>query len=159
MDTPQVNREILDNIQQHGWHVMLLQGDATGPAIAYSIGLYQHFGHAELVMTGLQLPVMHSLVNHLGEQVRQGRRYQAGERDQGLLKQGYCRFERVGIQHYYRHLGFARWFYRDQDDFPALQCLWPDAQGHFPDQAHFDPAYAERQWLLTDETPIDASVE
>jgi len=147
---PQVNAEILDNIQRHGWHVMLLQANEEGPAIAYTIGLYQHFAHPELVITGLKMPVMHSLLNYFAEQVQQGRCFRPGDVDTQVMKQGHCRFESVAIQYYYRHLGFARWFYRDEDDFPALQCLWPDGAGRFPDQPDFDPQYAQRQWLFTD---------
>ena len=53
----------------------------------------------------------------------------------------------VAHRHYPEHFGYARWFYKG-DDFPALQCLWPDKQGRFPSDADYSEPLRARQCLL-----------
>lgn len=49
------DQKLLDDVQGHGWHVIGVEADNEGPAFAYSIGLYQTFGHPEVVVFGLSI--------------------------------------------------------------------------------------------------------
>ena len=132
-------RKLVSDIEEVGWHVIMVSEDDKEPSFAYSIGLFRTFDHPEIVVFGLDLEVMHRIINLIGEEVRQGRRFADGQAASGILEGYDIRFLNVAGRHYLEHFGYAHWYYKG-DDFPALQCLWPDNQGRFP----MDADYAER---------------
>jgi hypothetical protein len=144
------DRKLLADVKRHGWHVIGVEEDEEGPSFAYSIGLYRSFGHPEVVVFGLPVKVMHQVVNAAGEKVRFGERF--GHLDEsGDILEGYdVAFRAMERRHYPDYLGYARRFYQG-DDFPALQCLWPDSQHRYPWHPGFTPALARRQPLLSDD--------
>ena len=125
----------------------MIPEDDEGPSFAYSIGLFRSFGHPEIIVFGLGLDLMHRMINLIGEEVRRGRRFADGESASGILEGYDVRFLHVAHRHYPEHFGYARWFYKG-DDFPALQCLWPDKQGRFPSDADYSEPLRARQCLL-----------
>jgi hypothetical protein len=124
-------RKLVSDIEQFGWHVIFVPEDGEGPAFAYSIGLFHKFNHPEIIVFGLDLNILHRIINVIGEELRQGRRFADGENASDILEDYEVRFVDVSRMHYGAYFGCARWFYKG-DDFPALQCLWPDRQGRFP---------------------------
>jgi hypothetical protein len=90
---------------------------------------------------------MHRMINLIGEEARQGHRFADGEATSAFLEGHDVRFKEVARRHYHEHVGYASWFYKG-DDFPALQCLWPDKQGRFPTESGFAEALRPRQPLL-----------
>lgn len=48
-----------------------------------------------------------------------------------------CQFRLVDKRYYGTLFGYASW-YHEGNDFPMLQCIWPDAAGNFPGQPDFD---------------------
>jgi hypothetical protein len=145
------DRKLLADFGRHGWHVVGVEEDEEGPGFAYSIGLYRSFGHPEVIVFGLPVRVMHRTINGVGEQVRSGERF--GHLDEaGDVLEGYnVAFRTVKRRHYADYLGYARWFYRG-DDFPALQCVWPDSAHRYPWHPEFDAALSRRQPVLSDDT-------
>jgi hypothetical protein len=93
--------------EQHGWFVNRIFEDATGPAFAYSFGLYEEFGHPEIIIFGLPLETMHHLINDIGNRVRDGHKYSAGDRDEGLLRGYSCLFGNVSPRQYPRTFAWA----------------------------------------------------
>lgn len=146
---PEEDRDtkLISDIEEVGWHVVMIPEDDDGPASAYSIGLFQTFGHPEIIIFGLDLGLMHQMINLIGEEVRQGRQFADGESASGILEGYDVRFLQVARRHYQEHFGYARWFYKG-DDFPALQCLWPDKHGRFPTDAVYPEPLRARQPLL-----------
>jgi Domain of unknown function (DUF4262) len=59
------------------------------------LGLCKEFGHPEIIIFGLAEETMHRLVNDVGEQVRNGVRYSAGDQTSDLLKGYTCVFGTV----------------------------------------------------------------
>ena len=53
-------------------------------------------------------------------------------------------------RHYREYLGYARWFYRG-DDFPALQCVWPDSGHRYPWHPDAGADFVRRQPVLSDD--------
>jgi hypothetical protein len=145
------DRKLLADVGRHGWHVIAVGEDEEGPGFAYTIGLHRSFGHPEVIVFGLPVPVLHRVVNAVGEQVRSGERF--GHLDEsGDVLDGYnVAFRAVERRHYPDYLGYARWFYHG-DDFPALQCVWPDSRHRYPWHPEFTAAFAQRQPLLSDDT-------
>jgi hypothetical protein len=53
-------------------------------------------------------------------------------------------------RHYRDYFGYARWFYHG-DDFPVLQCVWPDRQHRYPWHPACHESARQRQPVLWDE--------
>ncbi len=49
---------INSNVQQHGWHVVMVPEDEVGPGFAYTIGLAHTHGGPELAMFVLDIHAM-----------------------------------------------------------------------------------------------------
>jgi len=128
-------RQVYDDIQSHGWHVVLVQNNERTSGWAFSIGLHATFDHPEIVIFGLPKRIMHIIVNDIGEAVRNGQRFTPGQSSDAFLEGYECRFESVCTRWYRPFLGYAVWFY-DGVRFPVLQCVWPDKEQLWP----WDPA-------------------
>jgi Domain of unknown function (DUF4262) len=96
-------------------------GDETGTGFGYSIGLFKTFGHPEVIIIGLNLDLIHSIVNGIGADIRDGKSYQSGRFYSGLIENYDCYFAAVDFKYYHDYVGFARWFY-EGDNFQLLQC-------------------------------------
>jgi hypothetical protein len=59
------DKKLVSDIEQVGWHVVMIPEDDEGPSFAYSIGLFQTFGHPEIIICGLGLDLMHQMINIL----------------------------------------------------------------------------------------------
>ncbi|MBL9171887.1 MAG: DUF4262 domain-containing protein [Verrucomicrobiales bacterium] len=145
-----LERRVLHDVSTVGCHVIKVMGDESGPGFAYSVGLFHNFNHGEILIVGLDLHMMQSIINNLMADIRKGTRFQAGSRVAGILERFDCEFREVEVSYYRELFGCATWFYRGTD-FPAFQCVWPDMQGHFPWQPHFNaklrslqPTYGSR---------------
>jgi len=157
---PEIDARVTQDIARHGWHVVKVREDELGPAHAFSIGLHERHGHPEVVVTGPDLDVLHQLVNAVGEDVREGRRFEAEHAYEGIVSGLRCHFRAVHAANYPDFLGYAGRYYGGAG-FPALQCVWPDAAGRFP----WDPGFPEplrrqqpdlgRPWRAADR-PADA---
>jgi hypothetical protein len=144
------DRKLLADVEQHGWHVIGIEQDDEGPAFAYSIGLHHNFGHAEVIVFGLPIPVMHQVINAIGERVKSGMQIIHLDESCDFLEGYNVAFRTVERRHYPEYLGYARWFYRG-DDFPDLQCVWPDSRHRYPWNPEFNATLVSRQPLLCDD--------
>ena len=138
---------VRSDIETYGWHVAKIAGDDKAPPWAFTIGLEHSFEHPEVLVIGMELELLHGLLNQIGEQVKRGRRFQAGERPEGVLERHPPAFRLALPRWHGAFVGNAAWFYREQN-FRVLQCFWPDADGHLPWDEAFDPAWRGRQPLL-----------
>ena len=144
------DRKLLADVEQHGLHVIGVEADEEGPGFAYSIGLYQAFGHPEVILLGLPIRVMHPILNGIGEQVKSGKRFGHLDESGDALDGFNVCFRTVERRHYRDYFGYASWFYRG-DHFPALQCVWPDAYHRSPWHPAVSPDFVRRQPVLSDE--------
>jgi len=141
---PEIDPRVARDVAVHGWHVVKVMEDAAGPAHAFSIGLHEKHDHPEIVVVGPDLDVMHRLVNALGEDVRDGRRFRPGASYEGIVSGLGCHFRAVHPANYADFLGYAGWYYQGAA-FPALQCVWPDPDGRFPWDPGFPAPLARHQ--------------
>ncbi|HEX7858914.1 MAG TPA: DUF4262 domain-containing protein [Verrucomicrobiae bacterium] len=139
-------RKALKDVAESGCHVIKVMEDDSGPGFAYSIGLFHNFDHPEILVVGLDLHLMHVILNNLRDEIRSGERFRAKQRYADILEGFDCEFREVAISHYCELFGWAKWFYRGTE-FPALQCVWPDMKGHFPWEADFNTKLKRRQLL------------
>ena len=139
-------RKTQADVKEFGWHVILVPEDDQGPSFAYSVGLHKTFNHPEILVLGLEIKVMHQMINGIGDRVKEGTRFLSGQRYQDILSGYDCLFAEVEEKYYRDYFGQAAAFYRGHS-FQVLQCLWPDKHGLFPADADFPESLRPRQKL------------
>jgi Domain of unknown function (DUF4262) len=139
-------------------HVMKVLETPATPGWAYSVGLYRSFGHAEILVFGQDPDLMHFMINTIGEGVQAGKSFAVDETYGDLIDAYRCTLKPVRLKWYAAFMGFASWFY-EGDDYPVLQCFWPDFENHYPWDFNFDPQLTWAQPLLFHEEPITARVQ
>jgi hypothetical protein len=140
----EIELRVRADIERHGWHVVIVPPEDDAPGWAHSIGLAERFAHPELLVFGSEPRQLGALVNALGERVRRGRRFAAGDTAEDVLAGLPFAFRAVAPRWLPVFLGNAAWHYR-REDFPVLQGIWPDRHGRFPWQADCTPDVAGEQ--------------
>jgi hypothetical protein len=136
--------KFLQILEKSGWFVTKVGAGDGEPAFAYSIGFYENFHHPEIILFGLDLDVMHRLINDAGARIREGQKFEDGQKYGDLLPSYPCAFRRVNPAHYHGLLHYAIWYY-ESSHFPVLQLVWPDKDGLFPWDVGFDERFRNDQ--------------
>jgi|SRR6267142_2218461 len=145
-------QEFLRIIDEHGWHVMsvVMREGEEGIPWSYSTGIYYRFGHPEIIVFGETATLRLSMINAIGERVRDGERFEPGRGYAEIIGNFDCQFRPVDISHYKEYVGSSIWFYdRNPASFPLLQCFFPDMEGRFP----WEPGCA--QWAIDTQPLLD----
>jgi hypothetical protein len=140
-------KQVVSDVKQYGWHVILVMEEDNAPPFAYSVGLYHSFNHPEIIMFGLSLETMHTILNILGEQIQTGTTFIAGREYDNILENYRCAFRIVSGEWYPEYLGVACWFYKNVD-FPVIQCFWPSKLHRFPWDVEAEEQWRTRQPIL-----------
>ena len=134
--TDESEQKAIDDIREHGLHIIHVHDDSQGPGFAYSIGLFENYAHAEIIIIGLKMDLSHRLLNNMAFDIKEGKTFTAGEFHEGVLDDFFCYFGEVPRQHYREFVGWARWFY-EGDNFSLVQCVYPTVKGIFPWEKDF----------------------
>lgn len=141
------DQKLLDNVRQYGWHCMNVFGDDEHEPFSYTIGLFQTYGHPELLIYGLSEETSHAILCIAAEAAARGQPLNMNE-PTGELLEGYsCVFVPVPLKEYPEHVGFARWYY-EGDNFPIQQIVWPSKEGYFPWHANATDSFRAVQPVL-----------
>jgi hypothetical protein len=141
--------KLLANVKDPGWHVIGVMESEEGPAFVYTIGLYHNFRHPEIIALGLDVPILWQIVNVIGDKVKEGAKFEDKHEADGILEGYLVFFRRMEKRHYREYLGYARWFY-EGDEFPTLQCVWPDKSRRYPWHPEASEQFRQRQPFLYD---------
>jgi hypothetical protein len=150
-----VDQKVLDDVAEHGWHVVKIFEQEDAPGWAFSIGLFHNFRHPEIIVFGLDSDLMHSVINSIGDDARAGKRFVVDNHYPDLIEAYSCTFKNASKVWYPSFLGYAMWFYKGTD-FPVLQCTWPDKNSRYPWESGFNPNWVWAQPLLFYEEPESA---
>ena len=82
----EAKKAILENIENFGCHLAMIEPDNYLPGFAYTIGLYKRFKHPEIICFGLNNDVMNAMLNHACELIKQGISFEPNKPYQGFLK-------------------------------------------------------------------------
>ncbi len=127
------DQKLLTDITEFGWHVVKVMEEGENPRFAYSVGLYDSFGHPEIIMVGLKFDLLHLLINNIGEEIRNGKQYTPGKFYAEILDDFNCLMLKMEKKYYSDYMGYANWYYKRQNkDFPVLQCIYPTVKGIYP---------------------------
>jgi hypothetical protein len=149
-------KKIVDDVARVGWSVMtvapLADSDDPEEWFAYTIGLQKTFGWPEIICFGLATDAMVTILNNSVDEIR----------SRGLVPTPGMELTEVLNNHPARlvtndsipfnYLGFANWFaaHAGMSEPPAkLQLIWPDKNGHFPDDPQCVPEIRQLQ------TPVE----
>ena len=111
--------------------LVMPNSDAPQPW-AYSIGVHRTFGHPEIMIVGLDLNEAHVVINDVVKLIQAGETIETGRDYGNLLAEGWLvTFRSVEPQWYSAFFGRAIDFYGGSD-FPMLQAVWSDGEGHYP---------------------------
>jgi hypothetical protein len=127
---------LLADVADRGWHTVAYDPAEERPGHAFSVGLFHGFDHPEIAILGLPRDALVSTVDRLAARIAEGERFQHGDVAEGVAEGRLAAFRTIPPRLYPAWLGYALW-YHDGARFPALQCVWSDAEGHFP----WDPWY------------------
>lgn len=153
MDLDDDDRRTLGHIERVGWALICIEPDQEGPGFVYSVGMMHTLDHPEIIMFGLDIDLMASVINGMGEEIRAGRRFDEDGLYDGLLEGCACKCVAVDDRHFPEYFGYAGWHRRylgKIGTLRAIQCLWPGkVDGLFPDEDGCNEEVARRQPLLT----------
>ncbi len=138
--------EIVTNIKKYDCHVVMVIGDHL-PGFAYSIGLYESFGHPEIICFGMNLNLMGELINETANWIRKDRKIEEYLSYSDFLENVDVKFLPVKKSFYDDYLAFGINYYNG-DNFPVMQLVWPDKENKFPWEEDFYKKWKFSQPLL-----------
>lgn len=155
-----LDRRTIETVLEHGWQVITV-ADADGcshpdhadlaehdhgepgPAFAYTVGLGHRVGHPELLISGLDLGVMHHALNAVAQRVMRGRRLAPGDVLEDVLAGVPVALAQVADGALRDTVSWSGWFHRRKP--AALALVWPDKNGVFAWQPGAPAILDERQ--------------
>ena len=129
-ETP-CEKKAVQDVQEHGWHVIKVMGDDAAPGWAYTVGLLHSYDHPELILFGLPPDTAHALLNIAGRAVKAGKVFEPGVAYGDFTEGHEFVLKRTDPQWHQAIVGSAIWFYQ-RADFPLMQVFWPDREGAMP---------------------------
>lgn len=125
------HRTTLENIEKYGLSVQYVFDNEENFQFSYSIGLYQTYQHPEIIIIGLRQELMHTIINNLANDIKNGKRYDAYTWSSNVLDDFECYFIEVEKTKYDEYvLGDIRLY--GGNNFPLLQCIYPTTKGIYP---------------------------
>lgn len=152
-DLNRLERGILKNINKYGWHANGIPCEGSSPDWAYSVGLFAKYGQPELIIFGLEIATMHQMIARYAELLQAGKEYGDGVKIDGIIPDKPCVVHEVHLPWREPLLRSASWYYH-YEEYPVLQCFWPDRHGYFPWEDHCSKHSRKAQPLL-----FESSVE
>jgi hypothetical protein len=124
-------QKVIDDIAQYGWHCVNIMAEGENVEYSFTIGLFQSYGHPELIIFGLPSSVSHQVLAIAADAAKAGSPLDLTRPTDALLNNYSCCFVEVPFSEYRDHVGYARWYYQG-NNFPLYQIVWPSRSGLFP---------------------------
>ena len=124
----------LADIDEYGCHILHVLEDETGPRFSYSIGVEKTSQQPELIVTGLNRELAHSVINEYNDRIRNGESIEPDKMYSGFIGNFDVLFRPVLKKHYEEYFGWGRWLY-EGDEFRVYQLIWPSTNGVWPWEA------------------------
>jgi hypothetical protein len=147
------DKQLVDDVEKFGCHIINVQEANESVGWGYSVGVYETTRQPEIIVVGLKPDTAHSVLNDCARLLKAGARFEDGHRERDLLVKVECEFRQVEQRWLRQLMGYAVWFYGN-DEFPAVQCVYPDLNNRFPWEDDFDSTWRDRQALLFSNPPL-----
>ncbi|WP_353961782.1 DUF4262 domain-containing protein [Streptomyces uncialis] len=146
-DLNPIQRKIQSDLAGQGWSwIWVFDSDAEQPPFAYSVGFGCSFNHPEVIVVGLPEETSGRVLSSVSAVLAEGRAYGGGDESGEILEGLSVRFRVVPADLLLANLVQASVFY-GEGSFNALQVIWPDREGNFPDEESAPAWLSERQTL------------
>jgi hypothetical protein len=99
-------------------------------------------------MFGLSFETMYQILKNLVEEIKAGTRFETGKEYPEILEGYKVAISTVEKKWYREYLGQGLWFYAG-DDFPTIQCVWPDKHYRYPWHEGAEEWFKARQPILS----------
>ena len=152
------DRKLISDVAEYGCHIIHVSESSGIPGWSYTIGVFETLKQPELIVVGVNSDLGHFVLNESVRLMREGQEFRHGDRKNELLDQVECEFRRVEERWPSHVMNYTNWFYGG-DQFPVLQCVYPDLDGHFPWDPGFDATWRDRQALLFLRSEEETAVE
>lgn len=140
-------QKVIDDIATHGWHCIHITAEGALVSYSFTVGLFQSYGHPELIVFGLPQQVAHDILATAADAARSGSPIDLTEPTQALLTDACCEFVAVPATAYREHVGYALWYY-EKKLFPLYQIVWPSRSGLFPWHPEASISFREAQPVI-----------
>lgn len=124
-------QKVIDDIAEYGWHCIHIFAEGEHVGYSFTVGLFQSYGHPELIIFGLSAQVAHQILAIAAAAAKAGSPIDLAQPTGALLEDYSCCFAEVPLAEYHEHVGYARWYYQG-NGFPLYQIVWPSRSGLFP---------------------------
>lgn len=144
------DEKLLEDVREHGWHVVGVPDDEEGPGFSFTVGVYLRTLQPEILMMGVPTKPTHRVLNAIAEYLVAGGTITTETRYPDFADGREVLFRPIHQTQFHEYLGCANWFYRRSDiRFAAFQCVWPDPNGRFPHEDGFEARFEGRQLDLS----------
>jgi hypothetical protein len=140
----QSEQKVLDDIATFGWHCVQIFAEGDEPGYCFTVGLFQSFGHPELIIFGLKARVAHQILCLVVDAAKAGSPLDLSLPTDALIEGYSCCFVEVPRHEYDSYVGFAQWYYLG-NSFPLYQVVWPSRTGLFPWHPEATPEFRKAQ--------------
>lgn len=145
-------RQVLDDVEENGVHVVNVPETAGCPEHSYSVGLWHSFEQPEVIVFGLPSEIASELIEAIADEAAEGVEFATNSRHDGLLQAYAVRFEAVPPRCHATHLPLACWAH-ETEQFPVLQIVWPDKHGRWPWEEGVREGFRDAQPVLGRQEP------
>ena len=129
MNGSTIFEKVEKDIAEYGWHVISV-ACPDSPDFSYSVGFEKTLDHPEVIMSGLDMKLMHQLLNDIAVLIKKGDSFGDGDFSDEVVSGFSVKFVSVEASVLEEYLAVAKGHYQGKY-FRALQCLWPDKNGMF----------------------------
>jgi Domain of unknown function (DUF4262) len=143
----ELEKIVLSNINEFGWHCVNIVEDDGCPPWSFTIGLYETWEHPELIIIGRSRATSHAMLKTLADDIELNDPPELTDPNGHLLLGMKCHFIEVNARYFSDYVGFALWFYR-KCRFPLHQIVWRNADGLYPWDENAPSTFKEWQPLL-----------
>lgn len=142
-------RWMLEQTEEYGCALIQVDEDDVGAGYMFSVGAWRRYGVPEAVVVGLEPDMATELIHRYVHRAGSGERFLPGGLYEDFFEGVALTGERVAARWYPEYLGSAFLLYND-GDFPALQLIFPTADGYWPWSLDAPAGFAAWQPVLTD---------
>ena len=144
---PACNPQIKEAIRKQGFFVCNFESDGYLPAFSYSIGLSETWAHPEILTMGLSPEMNAGNIVECAAKIKGGNTIATNIDNHDFLSGFPVQFINVLPEHFPFYFGFGLNYYGDQN-FEAMQLVWPDKQSNWPWDDDFNKDACLLQKLL-----------
>jgi hypothetical protein len=143
----ELERIVLSNIAEYGWHAVNIVEDNGCPPWTFTIGLYETWEHPEFIIIGRSRATSYEMLRTLADDIELNSQPDLSDPNGHMLLGMKCYLVEVNSRYYSDYVGFARWFYRERH-FPLYQIVWPNDESLYPWDSGVPNPFKEWQPVL-----------